>query len=503
MGLLSKRAYSVSTLLVMIPIALSAYTHLWNPAGFPNLFYDEGVYMRRAMHVMEGLGPQEAYYYDHPFFGQIFLASMLTIVGYPESLHPSASLPSMESLYLVPRTLMGILAVIDTLLLYKISERIYNRNVALFGSILFAVLPSTWFTRMILLDSLLLPLLLLSILLALYSTTTNSKNKTKKILILLSGILLGLAIFTKIPAFTMIPLVAFLIYRPSRSLKSLATWFVPVLLIPLIWPVQSIVVGSFDSWTNDVLWQINRDNAGLPWIIFLLAIIDPVLFVAGFAGLAHCFIKRDYLILLWTIPFIAFIAAMGYANFFYWIPILPALCMGAARLIFDIIKRTKVNKQKQLAVIVLSSITIFGFISTTLLIVTDVTSAQLASAAFVASYLESGTDDPTVISNPIYSWIFRYVFHNNHVLSDYRDLLYTSSVNEDKPGILLIDDPRFKLDIGKEDSQLLHELYGNTTTITIFKGNVTKYDLGLYPYTSMVENYEGSEVGIRVSNSHS
>ena len=261
MGLLSKRAYSVSTLLVMIPIALSAYTHLWNPAGFPNLFYDEGVYMRRAMHVMEGLGPQEAYYYDHPFFGQIFLASMLTIVGYPESLHPSASLPSMESLYLVPRTLMGILAVIDTLLLYKISERIYNRNVALFGSILFAVLPSTWFTRMILLDSLLLPLLLLSILLALYSTTTNSKNKTKKILILLSGILLGLAIFTKIPAFTMIPLVAFLIYRPSRSLKSLATWFVPVLLIPLIWPVQSIVVGSFDSWTNDVLWQINRDNA--------------------------------------------------------------------------------------------------------------------------------------------------------------------------------------------------------------------------------------------------
>ena len=82
-------------------------------------------------------------------------------------------------------------------------------------------------------------------------------------------------------------------------------------------------------------------------------------------------------------------------------------------------------------------------------------------------------------------------------------MLYTSSVNEDKPKILLIDDPRFKLDIGKEDSQLLHELYGNTTTVAIFKGNVTKYDLGQYPYTSMVENYEGSEVGIRVSDSHS
>jgi hypothetical protein len=77
---------------ILIPIALSAYTHLWNPYGFPNLFYDEGVYMRRAMHVMEGLGPQEAYYYDHPFFGQIFLAGALTIVGYPESVHPSADL---------------------------------------------------------------------------------------------------------------------------------------------------------------------------------------------------------------------------------------------------------------------------------------------------------------------------------------------------------------------------------------------------------------------------
>jgi hypothetical protein len=488
--------------LVLIPIALSAYTHLWNPAGFPNLFYDEGVYMRRAMHVMEGLGPQEAFYYDHPFFGQIFLAGMLTIVGYPESLDPSADLHSIESLYLVPRALIGVLAVIDTFLIYKISERLYNRKVALFGSILFAVMPSTWFTRMILLDSLLLPFLLLSILLALYTTTTGSKNKTNNILILLSGTFLGLAIFTKIPAFTMIPLVGFLVYRNNKSFKSLGTWFFPVILIPLIWPAQSILVDRFDSWTNDVLWQTTRENAGLPWIIFLLAITDPVLFVAGFAGLAHSFIKRDYVILLWTLPFIGFLAAMGYANFFYWIPILPVLCMGAAKLVFDIIKRIKKDKQKLLAIAILSSITIFGLISTTLLIITNVTSAQLESAAYVSSYLEGSTDDPTVVSNPVYSWIFKYVFNKDYVLSDYRDMLYSSATTDERR-ILLIDDPRFKLDIGKENNQLLHALYSNTSTIAIFKGNVSSFDLGLYPYTSMVENYEGSEVGIRVSNSHS
>src|SRR5919198_5140114 len=93
---------TLPALLVLIPVALSAFTHLWNPTGFPNLFYDEGVYMRRAMHVMEGLGPQEAYYYDHPYFGQVFLAGVLKAIGYPDSLNPSTDLDSIKSLYAAP-----------------------------------------------------------------------------------------------------------------------------------------------------------------------------------------------------------------------------------------------------------------------------------------------------------------------------------------------------------------------------------------------------------------
>jgi hypothetical protein len=506
LGLLSRQAYSVSMSLVLIPLALSAYTHLWNPVGFPNLFYDEGVYMRRAMHVMEGLGPQEAYYYDHPFFGQIFLGGMLTIIGYPESLNPSPDMQSIDSLYQVPRILMGILAVIDTFLIYKISERMYNRNIALFASILFAVMPVAWFTRMILLDSILLPFLLFSIFLAVYATKSKSEknDNNNNILIVLSGVFLGIAIFTKIPAFTMIPLVAFLIYRNNnRSLKALGIWFVPVILIPLIWPAQSILAGAFTSWTNDVLWQINRENAGLPWIVFLLAITDPFIFAAGFGGLAYSFVRRDYFILLWILPFMAFLGVLGYTNFFYWIPILPALCIGAAKLLFDIIEKSKKITQKTLTVAILSSIVVFGLTSTTLLIVTDVTSAQIESAAYVARYLDQTKDgaagNPTVVSNPIYSWIFKYVFDKDHIFSDYRDMLYFP-VDTAKSRVLLIADPRFTLDIGNEDNQLLHELYSNTSTIATFKGKVTNFDLGLYPYTSMIENYEGSEVAIRLNN---
>ncbi|HJU34299.1 MAG TPA: glycosyltransferase family 39 protein [Nitrososphaera sp.] len=497
-------------LVVLIPLALSAYTHLWNPVGFPNLFYDEGVYMRRAMHVMEGLGPQEAYYYDHPFFGQIFLGSMLTIVGYAESLNTSPDVDSIASLYEVPRILMGILAVIDTFLIYQISQRMYNKNVALIGSVLFAVMPIAWFTRMILLDSILLPFLLLSILLAVHTTRAKSekdKNSINNIWIVLSGVFLGTAIFTKIPAFTMIPLVALLIYRNNgKSLKALGIWLAPVILIPLLWPAQSVVAGAFSSWTNDVLWQINRENAGLPWIVFLLAITDPFIFITGISGLVYSVIRRDYFNLLWTLPFIAFLGLMGYTNFFYWIPILPALCIGSAKLIFDMMGKIPKISQKALSVVILSTIAVFGLTSTSLLIVTNVTSAQLESIAFVIKYLEvnaaDSTENVTLISNPVYSWIFKYVFDNDHILSDYRDIFY-SPIDTDKSRIILMDDPRFKLDIGNENNQLLQELHRNTSTIETFKGKVTNFDLGLYPYTSMIENYEGSEVAVRVNNSHS
>src|SRR5206468_10516174 len=141
---------NLSILLLVIPLTLSAFTHIWNPIGFPAFHVDESHYMRRAMQVLQGLGPQESnatydYGYDHPYFGQIFLAAVLSLVNYPYSINPSIDSHSIEMLYLVPRVLMGILAVVDTFLVYKIADARYNRKVAFISSILFAVLPSTWF----------------------------------------------------------------------------------------------------------------------------------------------------------------------------------------------------------------------------------------------------------------------------------------------------------------------------------------------------------------------
>src|SRR5919202_6927342 len=241
--LVSRKVSRTVFLFLAIPLVLSAFTHLWNPIGFPAIHPDEGTYLRRAMYMIEYLSPQDpssrfdhsqvsTSSYDHPYFGQLFLAGVFRLIGYPGLLDPKpGDVHSIEMLYMVPRVLMGILAVVDTFLIYKIAEVRYNRKVAFIASILFAVMPITWLTRRIVLDSILMPFLLSSILFAVYYNKKNSsatltsitdsdeKNSNKKNIpiILLSGIFLGLAIFTKIPAFTMIPLVGYLIYTTKKK----------------------------------------------------------------------------------------------------------------------------------------------------------------------------------------------------------------------------------------------------------------------------------------------
>jgi hypothetical protein len=484
-----------------VPLILTTFTHLWNPIGFPDIFYDEGIYMRRALHVLEGLGPQESYFYDHPFFGQLFLAAMLGIIGYPDSVNPdSGDIRSIEVLYIVPRIIIGILAVIDTLIIYKIAELHYNWKVALFASILYAVMPMTWLTRRILLDSILLPFLLSSILFAIYLRNSNYKF----VPILISGISLGLAIFTKIPIVTLIPLVAFLIFKNSnKNLKLVGLWFIPVILIPLIWPAHAASLGQFDLWFKDIIWQMQRQNSGFISIVTFFFLADPVLLILSSAGIVFAAVEKNYFLLLWIIPFVIFLSVIGFVQYFYWIPILPAFCIAAA--IFTVHMLEKIVNPKirrMLLFSITSGILIFGLVNNTILIITDIT-GQFQAAAFTFKYLQENNDDDdnnnnnynvTLISSPVYSWIFNYVFNKENVVSDYRDLLYSPAQTK---GILLIADPHFKSNIASGGGQL-HDIYENTTVIATFKGDVFNFDLHKYPYTNMVKNYEGSIIELRI-----
>ncbi len=462
--------------LLLIPLALSSFTHLWNPIGFPDIFFDEGVYMRRAMHlVLEG-NPQEAFLYDHPFFGQILLASVFKVISFPDFLNVSSDASSISLLYGIPRIFMGLLAVLDTFLIYKIAENKFDKRIAFIAAVLFAVMPITWILRRILLDSLLLPFLLSSILFALYS----AKHNQKTILVLLSGICLGLAIFTKVPAFTMLPIVGYLIYSGTKSRKNLVLWIIPIIMISSIWPIYSITHGEFDLWQKDVMWQAQRANSVFGIFGFFFA-IDPLLLILGFSGIAYCIIRKNSFILLWFVPYMIFLSTIGFKQYFHWIMLLPALCIAAAILVIEVPKKLSKIKQKQIVVIVIACISVFGFVNTTILISNDLSKNQFEAASYVVRTME---EDTTIMSSPVYSWIFDNIFEIKHVPLDYSMILYAPIETNN---VLLMVDNHFFIDIdrGKE----IREVYENTKSEKRFEGLVTSFDLGKYPYGIMEFDY--------------
>ncbi len=284
------------------------------------------------MHVLAGQGPQEIVgsfsLYDHPYFGQLFLAGALSIIGYPNSLNPLiGNVHSIETLFMAPRVLMGLLAIVDTFLIYEITQRRYNNTVALIASVLFAIFPFSLLLRTIWLESIQLPFILASILCAVCMKSTNIERKN--ILILFSGIFLGIAIFTKIPAATMIPVVAYLVFtNSSRNLKNIILWFTPVIIIPMMWPAYSIYLGQFFSWMHGIYGQSHREGISLLSSMNDFLKIDPIMALLGIIGLIYAALKKDFLILLWTLPLLIFLSFTAGTSYFHLLPIFPALCIG-------------------------------------------------------------------------------------------------------------------------------------------------------------------------------
>ncbi|MGI0018013.1 MAG: ArnT family glycosyltransferase [Nitrosotalea sp.] len=478
----------VKTIYILgIILALSGFTHLWNAVGFPDIFYDEGVYMERAMHVLSGLGVQDRYFHDHPFFGQIFLAASLGLVGFPNSLHPTADPDSISALYLVPRIIMGLLAVVDTLLVYLIADTKYGKKMALASSLLFAVMPFTWVMRRILLDSILLPFLLSSILLAL--KTKNAKNRY--VMVFLAGLCLGIAIFTKIPVFTMIPLVAGLVYfNTGKNAKMLLLLMIPVVLIPLMWPLQAVEAHQFDIWIKDVIGQTQRPSFGLPYISLVFFKLDPVLFILGISGTIFAIVRKDYFVLFWFIPFVIFLLLIGYNQYFYWIPVLPVFCISASTLVVSLLECIK-KKNKILPLGAILGIAVFGLVGTLLVISVNVTSTQFQTESFVLQNVSD--NDTTILASPTYAWILHYAFHKENVPNDYSFILY-NQIHTGK--ILLVADPHFLIDLNR--GKKLQELYNDSKTITTFDKDLSNYDVSSYPYSNIKMNLDGTHVEVKI-----
>ena len=481
-------------ILMSLPLILSAFTHLWNPIGFPFPNVDEGIYLGRAVNFMDTLNPKDPYIgYDHPYFGQIFLAGYLYATGYQNFLNSDNSI-NYETLLLSPRILMGLLAILDTFLIYKIVEFRYTTKAAFIASMFFAVMPITWLTRWAVLDCIQLPFILLSILFSIFPLSTkNVYSRRKNILIVaLSGIFLGISIFTKIPSFILIPLIGYLVFKQNKNnFKILILWLVPVLFIPSLWVIHAIYMGEFEQWLGAIYNQTHRESRSLYIAINDFFTIDALLLSIGILSLAYAIIKRDLFIILSVVPFLVFMYFIGYVVVFHLIFFAVIICVSIGILFSDIL--SFVEKKSQVlhygfaagfAVIV-----ILGLWSTTQQITTDLNSRYFNAAAYLDNYLGSDTTNKndlsvnytgrtTVISHPFFFWVDKYKFHDE-------GYYYWSVPEFENQKVISIIDGLFKDVLQQKnniDGKKFRNLFSsfNTTELVSFNNNSvqgTKIDI--------------------------
>ena len=446
--------------LVLI-IALSAYTHMWNPVGFLIFHGDESIYIERGVGILNG----EVRYglYDHPFFGQIVLAGFMSVAGYQNLVDdPSTEQSHLEALYAYPRTFMGLLAVLDTLLVYLIADRMFGRRVAAVSAVIFAVAPMSLLLRMVLLDSILIPFLLSSILLALHSRGSGRRH----LFLLASGACLGLAIFTKVPAAAMILPCAILAYSAFRRIRDVGLWLAPVLAIPVIWPVSAAWVGQFDMWAQDVIWQTGRSNGGLPGAMKWLFEHDPILISLGMAGFVFVgiclFLRlgRGYggvktegdkrggmshdphtaspeapggfthmsrywklntmelrslgFLTVWFSSILVSFGALGFVAFYHLSMLLPALCIAASVLILRgggwLTHGTGGQMGYRTVLLAVMTIGIVGLFTTGVIVSFDVQSSEFEAASFLLQNHFDEHDTVKVVSMMFY-WPFSDVYN--------------------------------------------------------------------------------------------
>lgn len=497
-----------ATVILAVPLLLSAYTHLWNPAGFPSQHVDEGHYLRKAVSTAEGEGLQPQNRYLAPYFAQMFLAGIFKIIDYPAFLiKEGIGSTSVEEIFMVPRLIMGFLAIADTFLIYKISQRRYGDKVALAASILFAVTPLTWMTRRVLLESIQLPFVLTSILLIMYSADLKQH---KKAAIIMSGVFMGLAIFTKIPAFTTIPLVASFAYFSSRRLTYVILFVIPAILIPALWPMHALTLGDWNEWVSGVLYQTQRESRPLLNSLNTLFQVDPLLFVVGFGGTIYSIFKRDYFMMAWIFPILIFLQLIGYVSSFHLIPLLPPFCIVGGRMIMEI-GNNSLNKKmgRVLPFIRISAIGLFGLISISMLISIDTNATYYQALAYVVQKLPNAQpnnvtndgpksgDDITLSGNPEYFWVPEFIFNKS-----FKGSSYYSNVPFKTDKYIMIMDRGFLniLDGDSRSSERLGLALNDTISLSTFHHNATgNIDTSKYPYTNLRLTPESKSIDIRAN----
>ena len=381
---------------VLIPVALCAYTHMWNPAGFPDLYDDESAYISRSLGALDG---DVLHGYDHPFFGQVAIAGFMAAAGYPD-VGEGADPEQLEKFYAVPRTFMGLLAVAGAFLVYRIADERYGPRAALLASVMFAVMPVSLVLRHVLLDSVMLPLVLLSVFLAMRAGRCPPSRRAP--LLAAAGACMGLALLTKVPSLAALPLAAGLAYAARRQVSHAVLYVAPAALTASAWPAAAALAGQLPAWLDAVLWQAGRANAGLPSALAVLFMTDPVMTALGACGLAYALATRDRFLLLWMLPVLVFFGLLGYVVYYHLVLLLPAACVAAAAMIDKLAGRAAPRLGGRASMAAVAALAAFGLSVSGTVIHADATEAQLAAMSWV---LQNHDGASPLVSNQTYGWL--------------------------------------------------------------------------------------------------
>lgn len=208
-------------LLLWASLAMGLVTHGYHLFVYPLYITDEGIYMEQAWSVLrEGRLSPYTYFYDHAPAGWLVIAGWVSILPH--------QFETFGNAINTGRVLMLIVHVASVFLLFQVTYRISNSNVAaVITTFLFNVSPlAVFYQRQVLLDN----LMVFWVLLCLYLVMSD---RHQVLMPLFSGLALGLGVLSKENAIFFVPGVAYLVYRivrPRRSYRfGLGFWYFTLL----------------------------------------------------------------------------------------------------------------------------------------------------------------------------------------------------------------------------------------------------------------------------------
>jgi hypothetical protein len=191
------------------------------------------------------------------------------------------------------------------------------------------------------------------------------------------------------------------------------------------------------------------------------------------------------------------------------------LCISIAKMIYDLPAILPIKKNIPISTIIISGISLFGLISSSILISTNLSYVQFAATAYISNALvpnngsfiiknhtninltytnHDDIDQITVISSPIFSWVYKYVFNHDNTFAHVRD---TQPIKTEK--LILLVDSTYKHVISGEEGEnatqlkRLMNIYNNSEIVALFKDDPSNYNEKYYPYTGIDSANIGSK----------